>query len=426
MIFSRQKIISNIGALLSGTVIARALSAFTLILIARQLGPASFGQYAASFAGVKVASVGFSLGIDGWLLRNGNRQNNANQLGVHSTSSLAIKIGLGAVWFLTIALLAPLLDQRVFPFSIVILCAIAIWLEDVTNTAWSTFKATLQNHTTFILIIFFQGSIFVITAILAWLGFNSAQIFLTGRIAAAALGSSVALYWMVHRFGIQFRLDNVRHALVETLPYGASLALAMIYGRADIMIVAHWLGKEAAGYYSPAVSLLSMLILIPSATYGVMLPVLSQAHSERAHVLHKYAVKLVLWSALLGAVLGGFLALAARPLMVFLYGEAYASSASILMILSGVIAARAIIFALASIIVAVGWQNRRVIIQVASAALNIGLNVLVVQHWGLHGVAWIYVLSEWILLLGYLWLVIKWTQTDQQPRLENVQRTLTT
>ena len=59
----------------------------------------------------------------------------------------------------------------------------------------------------------------------------------------------------------------------------------------------------------------------------------------------------------------------------------------------------------AAMLVAVGWQSRRVVAQAVAAALNIGLNLLVIQRYGIVSVALVYVITEWVLLGGYLLLL---------------------
>ena len=60
--FSARRVAGNIGALLSASVVARGLSAVTLILTARKLGPELFGPYAASLSVTRIAAVIFALG----------------------------------------------------------------------------------------------------------------------------------------------------------------------------------------------------------------------------------------------------------------------------------------------------------------------------------------------------------------------------
>jgi O-antigen/teichoic acid export membrane protein len=63
-------------------------------------------------------------------------------------------------------------------------------------------------------------------------------------------------------------------------------------------------------------------------------------------------------------------------------------------------------------LVSVGWQRRRVYAQALSALVNVGLNVALIRRFGMTGVATIYVLSEGLLMLGYLLLVLRWMSSS--------------
>jgi O-antigen/teichoic acid export membrane protein len=85
-----------------------------------------------------------------------------------------------------------------------------------------------------------------------------------------------------------------------------------------------------------------------------------------------------------------------------LYGPAYAQVGVILQILSGVLLLRSPIFAAGAILVAVGRQRQRVMVQAVSAGANVGLNLLLVGATGVIGVAYVYIFSELILVTGQL------------------------
>jgi O-antigen/teichoic acid export membrane protein len=62
---------------------------------------------------------------------------------------------------------------------------------------------------------------------------------------------------------------------------------------------------------------------------------------------------------------------------------------------------------MAAIMVATNQQVKRTFIQVIAAVTNIVLNLLVVFRFGINGVAFVYVITEIILLVGYTWVVWK-------------------
>jgi Na+-driven multidrug efflux pump len=48
--------------------------------------------------------------------------------------------------------------------------------------------------------------------------------------------------------------------------------------------------------------------------------------------------------------------------------------------------------------------------QFISAVLNIGANILFLPVYGVVAVAWVYVISELILTLGYIWITLRWVR----------------
>lgn len=405
---AQRTILTQVGAFLSGTVVARAFGALALILIARTVGPQSYGQLAGSIAVLKLGAVLFSLGLDLWLLRQGGRVTALTELARHSTSCLVIKTGLGLLWLAALALVTPWLDPDAFPFGVVLLVALAVWFEELAAVAWTVFNSATRNQTSALLLALYQLLQLLIILFLVANGITSLYPYLFAQASAAALGAAISLYWMKRVFPFHLDWGDVRQAVTGSLPFGLSLALALIYGRADVAIIAHWLGSTATGIYAPAISLVMTVLLVPMAIYNVMLPLLSRAHAEHHANLNKRIVQLVLGSALLGMGMGAALALSAHALAYFIFGEKFQATGDILFVLSSVVVLRSISFALAAVITAVGWQGQRTLIQAVVAVANVGLNIWVVQQWGVAGVARVFVITELILLIGYLLLVVRW------------------
>lgn len=412
--FSGKQVVANILALFSGTALARGLTAIALIVIARQIGPEAYGQYSATIALVGMATVLFSLGLDGWLLYQGGKD--PQQLDVRFTSALFLKTVLGIVWLVGLWAIAPYLNQASFPWILIVLGSLSLWLEEIAKIIWAAFKTCLRNDLTLILMIISQGSFLIITLWLASQHVQEPASYMGGRLLAAILGSVISSILVARRIGLRLRLETLLPTLRGTLPFAASIAFAMIYGRADLTIVAAKLGKAAAGVYAPAVTLTNALFLIPAAVYGVMLPFYSRSYANDQAWVRRTATRMIPGMAVAGIGLGIGLAWVADPLVSLLYGEAFQASGDVLAILGGVLALRFPSMALAAVLVAVGWQVPRVCAQAVAATLNVSLNILLVQQVGVLGVARIYVLTEAILFLGYLGLFIIWMRTKPASR----------
>jgi O-antigen/teichoic acid export membrane protein len=189
------------------------------------------------------------------------------------------------------------------------------------------------------------------------------------------------------------------------MPFTASLVFSLIYERADVTIIGQFLGTEQAGLYGPAATLVTTLFLIPASAYAVMVPVFTRAHAIQAA---QFATTLRLFLAVntaLGICLAAGLAFSAGWIMQQLYGDQYAESGAVLAILSLVLGLRCVTFALGAAVVGAGLQTRRLKAQALAAALNVVINLIIVGAWGIRGVAWVYVFTEFVLLIGY-WLAL--------------------
>jgi O-antigen/teichoic acid export membrane protein len=405
-----RRILAGIVTLLSGSVVARALAAIGVILLARQVGAEAFGLYAASMTLAKITAVGFSLGLDSWLLRAGSREDQRYSLPALTGASLGIKLGGGALWFVLLVLIAPAINGTAFPRDVVALCALIVLCEEVSASAWSGFQAALATRAASLNMVIFQALVLAGTLAAIARGVDEVAPYLVVRAGAAALGSTLAVAWLARSVGVARRAGAARFALRETLPFAASMGLAVVYGSADVTLVAHFLGPTAAGYYAPASTLVATLYLIPAAMYYVMLPVLSRAHATNGALARRMAAQMVAGSATLGVALAAPLALLAGPLVSLVYGPEFAPAAEVLTILALVLGLHCVSFSLGAILAAVGRQGERVAVQAFAAALNVGLNLLIIRQWGITGVAWVFVASEVVLSIGYWGLVRRWAK----------------
>ena len=407
----------RVSLLLVGTIVARLCTALSLVLIARQTGPAQFGQYTASFTLAWLTAPLFSLGLDMWLLGNGRRTGQDGELTVNASTALALKGGLGLLWLLLLIALAPLLNPAIFPPGLLWLAGVSVWLDEIARLVGAAFQAGERNRTVVWLLVVAQALVLAGVGSLALLGVEEIALYAWAQMATTVAGSGLGIFWLIRTFGFSTRLAQVRRTARAALPYGLSMFLSVIYGRADVMIVAYWLGATAAGYYSPAISILSALALLPLAVHNIVLPIFSQAEHRNPQALPRLIRQVLLASAGVGLLMGGGLLLSARGLIDLFYGDAYRATGVVLMIFSGVLVARCINMSAAAALIALHLQRKRVAPQAVAALFNLAVNLFVVQRWGIEGVAVVFVLTEGWLIFAYLWLV---AGAVGRPRIQEV------
>jgi O-antigen/teichoic acid export membrane protein len=276
---TRKQILANFVTLLSGMGLARMMTAVALILVARQVGPSSYGQYIACFSLAKLTSVAFSWGLDGWLLWRGGSTTDRRTIAVQSGDALTWKLILGCVWFLGLYLLSHLLNPEVFPTSVLLIVGLIVWTDDLTNTVWSVFKSTLQNDITFKIITSVQILLVLVTLALIYADAQTLNAFLWARFIVSAIGCAGAVYMLRRNIGIGFVASAMKPIFRAATPFAASLVFALIYERADVTIVGQFLGTAQAGIYGPASIIATTLFLVPASAYAVMVPVFTRAHA---------------------------------------------------------------------------------------------------------------------------------------------------
>ena len=119
--------------------------------------------------------------------------------------------------------------------------------------------------------------------------------------------------------------NYMQRALKASFPYATSEFLMMSSLRIDILIVAFYLGDQAAGLYSPAVGMINALFLPLSAISGVILPILSNQFNHNTMLAWKSAKRAIWLFALLGAVFAIAMSFLAQFTTVLL-GSSYSES----------------------------------------------------------------------------------------------------
>lgn len=411
---TRRSVVGNILALFSGTALSQFAVALTLFLTARALGVAQFGQYAACFALAKMTAVLFNIGMDTWLLREGRMGHTA--LGVLVGTNLTAKAGLGAVWFLGLLAISTLLPRDTYPFALLALAALASWLEAAFNTVVFAFNTALENRATAVLTSLSGLALLGITLVFIATGESSPYSYVQARLGIAGISAAGGLAWFGYGRRMRASWSTWRRTRGELAPYALSEALLLVYTQADITILALLLGKVAAGIYSPASSIVRSLFVVPQAVHLVMVPVLSQMLAEGRRSLMPTFRRTYLSLSALGGALWLGMGLFGPPLVLLLLGEDFAPSAGLLPVLSAILFLKSVSHAMAALIVTVGYQAKRVVVQAIVAALNVGVNLWFIPRLGVPGAAWAYVVSEAALLVGYIALVEVWRH--RQARLK--------
>lgn len=398
--FSKKQVLSSIITLFSAASIGQVASGLSVLFTARPLGVEAFGQYAACFALTKLTSILFTLGTDTLLLREGRR--GETPLGVLVGSNLVIKTCLGLLWLCGLMLASRFLDPDIYPPRLLVLCALATWMEASLQTV--LYCGILSMKKRAIALLELSSSLGLLFATL-WLAAGKLadpHLYAGVRLILAGVVALAGLAWFGKGVRLGFEPRLLPAMLRQLIPFALSDALVLVYTQADISLVAILLGTQAAGLYSPASGILRALFVIPSAVYLVMTPLLSQQAAAKSPDFIKTMRMVYLALAGVGAFLWLATSLLAPGIVWLVLGPAFETSAGILAVLGVILFLKSCSYASASVIVATTGQGWRVSVQAAAALANLLLNLLLLPRLGISGAAWAYAASEALLVAGYL------------------------
>jgi O-antigen/teichoic acid export membrane protein len=332
-------------------------------------------------------------------------------------NALLIKSVLLIGWVPGVLLLAHALNPQVYLPPLVLAAAIGVACQAIGLWAQSVFKSQLQNSTTVLLEAVNVIALFCLTLFMLGRGAEATQ-FAWIRTLGLALMAGLGLVLVIGRFGLNPRRTDLLPVGRRSFPFFLADGLAVIYASIDITIVATLLGEDALGVYVPAIVLVNALFIIPGTVYGVMVPVISRAYVERSVRIRAVSIAFLGGLSTLGLFLAIPVVRLAGPIIRLVYGASFAASTEILAIIGVVLFFKSINFGLGGILTAIDWQRQRVLAQFVAVVFNVALNLLVIGRYGIIGVAWVYVLTEMLLTVGYGFFTLRGSRGFSFPNLD--------
>lgn len=229
--------------------------------------------------------------------------------------------------------------------------------------------------------------VFIVYFVYSGYGLRGAVV---GFLAQQLVVFLVSACLIVREIGIAVpKFANIRTYIGFGLPLVLSSASSWIVNSSDRYLISIILGTVAVGYYSPAYSLGATIAML-SAPFGTMLlPVLSKYYDENSlgdvRTIMKYSLKYYL-----GAAIPSFFALSilSKPLLLVLTTQEIAANGYL--VVPFVAAAALLTGAYEVVLQVLALRLKTALagtIWVISAAVNFGLNLVLIPYLGILGAA---------------------------------------
>ena len=392
---------------------AAALSAVWLVVAARNLPLAAFGDLALLLSlGVTLSFIG-DLGLPLVLMDTGARHPGTARAALALVMRRRLAAATVASTVTSVAYLVAAGDTRwtvPVTFAVSMLATAAHSSASAALRAVGTVRAEATNEVASRIAVLLVGGV--------WLARGGGLLAAVTVYAAVDVVSALALVAVCRRRLPEAAgaVDHVSFGLRATAPLAGGGLLANLYQRADVWVLAVIAGPTSVAMYAAAYRLLDGLLLLPGAVAALVvprtagLPPAGRAAAGRRSAVH--SVALVLPLSALVAVLGA-------PVLELLFGAPFAGAAPVLAVLMVSAAAGAVVTVL-SPLVGVAARRTYAVVMALALSLNLTLNVSLVPRLGSMGAA-LATLASHTVLAVVLWRLSHRFGRDRQLDLVDVE-----
>ena len=392
--------VRNTALVLSARIVSRLIALAAVIVVSYHLSAGGFGRFQTLVTYTALTATVVDLGFNTLYIREGARH--PHQISRYLGNVLSVKALLAGLGLLVLfaTLRIPGLDDLLLPgFALMLTAAYSNLLRGtfyaLQRVSWEAVDIVLESALLLGLVLVGgrtgQGVAFYVWAYAASYGFSCAYFVAVLMITGMA------------RPRLAFDLELLRPWFVASLPLAVTYVMTNVYFKVDVPILQHFRSYEEVGWYSLAYKPFEALLFLPLTMRTVIFPVMSVYYHDARDRLGVSAQKFfkalaaVGWPCTVGIVI---LAPEITSALHF-----YPQSAAALRILAlGIV----VMFVDNTFIAALNAMDRQLLYAgVVSSAfvVNVGVNLVLIPHWGYLGASWATVLTE-VYLASVGWLLL--------------------
>jgi O-antigen/teichoic acid export membrane protein len=382
-----QRIAKNTLALFLASSINLVLGLFYGIYTARYLGPEQYGTIAFAVAFIGLFSIFADIGIQQLALREIARDKSL--VGKYLGNIAVLKIFLSIITFGLIALTINLLRYPDLTIKVVYIIAISTVLATFSGMLSSVFQAFEKMEYSSIGSIITSASMLVGGLFAISRGFS-----IMGFALVYVFSSSLGLIYnniIARRLGIaptlQFDQGFIWSLARRALPFGIGSLFLVYYVWIGRVMLSVMVDNEAVGYYSAAYNLTGSLNFVPIAFVASLFPLMVIFYKGSDKSLDKIFRIGIKYMYALAMPMAVGVTLLGKEIVTMIYGAKFLPSVAALDIL---IWAEFFVFLdvlLGQMLLSINKEKITMINAGVGAALNIGLNLILIPRLGIEGSA---------------------------------------
>lgn len=232
-------------------------------------------------------------------------------------------------------------------------------------------------------------------------------------IVTAGVNLAIQLFCLngLHTVRLHWNLPQAYALLRAGWPYLLSSFFLVAYMQVDILVISALVDEQAIGWYSAADRLFGTFLFIPAVYITAAFPVFSRMFINDQSALQRMIAKSFDTLFLLSVPIGLGITIIANPLVVLIFGEAFANSGPVLAVLGLVLILTYQNMLIGHFLTSTDRQNSWTVVMVIATLATIVLDLLLVPwceatfHNGAIGGALAFVITELGMMLAGLRLL---------------------
>lgn len=377
-----------------------------LVLAARFLGEESYGQFSFAYALVFIFEFAVDFGLKDLLVREISRNKDAGRWWVQK--AIKTKFTLASLTILCVGVLTVFLPVAHNMPVVIGLLTFAMVMKSFKLLFRSVIMANERFDLDAYLVIVDRAVLLLLAgwALIGGYGLNA----FAGAFAMAHAINLIIVACVVMRQVRQLSKPESTgwvsiELLSQAIPFGLSVAVAMLYFKLDSIMLGLFRGAVEVGWYNAAYRIAEGLLVIPTVLYNVLFPRLSILHQEDNASVERVVGKGCKYLIAIGVFITFLGIVGAEEWIAILYGAEYAEASWALRIL---LVTTPFLFLWLVFVVLLNSINlpRIPLLGVTlGTILNVALNLVLIPHYGYIGASISTVLAD-MCLVSFLYLFL--------------------
>ncbi|MFC7156185.1 flippase [Halomarina halobia] len=379
-----------------GLFLELGISFLAKLVIARVLGPVDYGVVSLGITTTTIASTLVLLGLDVGVGRYLPRSKTAEERRGVLVSAFQLAVPLSIVVGIGVSLAAPVIATdlfhdpstepvlRVFGLAIPLAALMKLTIGGVQGLQRSLPKVLIRNIVN--PVARFAGILLVLA-----LGFRGVGI-AWAYVLSYAVAGAVGVYFLATRTPLFERgvraVSMHRELLAFSAPLVVSTTMTLVLSDIDTFMLGALSTSGAVGIYNTVYPIAELLTVMLASFSFIFMPVVSELHGEGQYEETRRLYQVVAkWIFVLSLPLFALLSLYPRRAILLTFGPEYVAGALALSVLTIAFFTHAIAGPNSSALTSVGRTRLIMLDNTFIAALNVGLNLVLIPRYSYLGAA---------------------------------------